>query len=207
MGTTYYDSEGKATFLFDNVPIRAVKKAFFKDKLGTLHTLLKLVYNSVTYDFNETAQGGAVVFANNYTGWEFIAPDDRLDFTEISGMTLGAALTDIRETLASAPVPAWDKFAAWVENRAAYPKYVISQSAAYIKPTSGAYTQISPPDFTAMSGESFVDFLDVLITAVGSSGLSMSDFMTSDTGFECVIQLRNSSNGSTLITMTFKFRE
>jgi len=205
MGTTYYDSEGKATFLFNGVPIRAVKRASFKDKLGTLHTLLKLVYNSVTYDFNETAQGGAVVFANNYTNWEFIAPDDRFDFEGYANMTLGATLQNMRTVLAENPIPAWDKFAGWVKGTGAYPQYVVSQSTAYISPVGGSETQITAPDFTAMSGESFVDFLDVLIIAIGASSQSMSGYKTSDTAFACEVRLEANSN--TLVTMTFKFRE
>lgn len=205
MGTTYFDSEGKTTFLFDHVPIYSVKKAFFKDKLGTVHTLLKMIYNSVTYDFRKTAEGGAVIFANNYTGWEFIAPDDRLDFEGYTNMTLSEALSAVCTKLAEKPIPSWDKFAAWVKNSGSYPKYVISQCTAYIAPIGGVYTQINAPDFTTMAGDSFVDFLDVLIAALGGSSLNMANFKTGDTSFACVIDL--SSNGNELISMTFKFRE
>ena len=206
MGLTYYDSEGEAKFI-NGVPINAVKKATFRDKLGTLHTLLKMVYNSVTYDFTKTARGGAVIFANNYKKWEFIAPDDRLDFAGYSDMTLGEALSAMRTTLVANPISAWDNFAAWVYDMNDYPKYVISNNLAYISPIGGNYTQISPPDFRSMAGRDFVNFLDVLIAAVGTSDLAMSDFKDSDTGFSCAIDVRNKTGGSTFIGMTFTFRE
>jgi len=205
MGTTYFDSEGKTTFLFNHVPIYSVKKAFFKDKLGTVHTLLKMIYNSVTYDFRKTAEGGAVIFANNYTGWEFIAPDDRLDFEGYTNMTLSEALSAVRTKLAENPIPSWDRFAGWVYESGSYPKIVVSKCTAYIKPIGGSSTQIGAPDFTAMAGGSFVDFLDVLITALEDSSLNMPNFKTGDTSFACMIDLFN--NDSTLISMTFKFRE
>lgn len=206
MGSTIYDSTGEAQLLFDGVPIRAVKKATFKDKLGTLHTLLKLVYNSVTYDFNETAQGGAVVFANNYTNWEFIAPDDRLDFSGMANMTLGNALSTIRGTLVNNPIPAWDKFAAWVYDTGNYPKDIIANTIAYIAPLGGTVTQITAPDFTTMTSGDFVSFLDVLIKAVGNSDLSASAFKTDDKVFKCVISLYRSQYDY-LMSMTFTFRE
>jgi hypothetical protein len=120
-------------------------------------------------------------------------------------MTLGDALASIQQTLVANPIPAWDKFAAWVKGTGSYPKYVVSQCTAYIAPIGGAYSHINAPDFTTMSGGSFVDFLDVLITALGDSNLRMENFKTSDTSFACVIDL--SSNGNELISMTFKFRE
>ena len=206
MGTTYYDSQGSATFLPNGVPIYAVKKATFKDKMGVLHSLLKMVYNSVTYNFTETAQGGAVIFQNDYTGWEFVAPDGRLDFSAYNSMTLGEALSAIRQTLVTNPVPSWDKFAEWVYSTGSYPKYVLANSKAYVSPYGGSYTQISSPDFTSMSGNTFVDFLDVLINAMGNSNLPMSEFRTGETEFKYLIDLQNTS-GNTLINMTFVFRE
>lgn len=199
MGTTYYDSEGQALFLH-GVPIRAVKRAFFTGK-----QMLKMAINSVTYDFEETAKGGAVIFQNNYTGWEFIAPDDRLDFDSYSGMTLGDTLSAIRNVLASNPIPSWDKFAQWVYNMGYYPKYVVSQCTAYIRPTGGSYTQITAPDFTSMQNTGFVGFLDVLIAAVGSVSLPMSSYLNGDRRFECEVMVKNGD--STLATMTFIFRE
>lgn len=207
MGTTYYDKDGMATFLFGNVPINAVKKAFFTNKLGTVSQLLKMVYNSVTYDFQKTAQGGAVIFARNYEDWEFVAPDNRLDFTGYSNMTLGEALESMRNSLVANPIPAWEQFADWIYTTGEYAKNVVVSCTAYLKPVGGTYTQINAPDFSAMAGNTFVDLLDVLIAAcepIKDNPASM--YKTADKKIVCVISLNNSS-GNELINMSFVFRE
>ena len=207
MGTTYYDREGESAFLFGGVPIHAVKRATFKDKLGTLHTLLKLVYNSVTYDFNETAQGGAVIFANNYKNWEFIAPDDRLDFEGYSSMTLGETLDDMQAVLADNPIPAWEQFACWLSKMIYTINAATSYYTVYLKNTRGTIsTPIDVLTFSSMT--TFSQFLDTLIAALApASELSMANFKTSDTSFACVLSFVNPSNGYELRTMTFTFRE
>ena len=205
MGTSYFDSEGEATFLFDGVPINAVKKAFFKNKLGTVSQLLKMIYNSVTYDFTKTAQNGVVIFANNYSGWEFVAPDDRLDFEGYTNMTIGEALVAMRETLVDDPIPAWDKFSEWIYDYGDYLKNFAGQCTTFICPINGSGMYINGINFTKMTGGKFVDFLDVLIDALDGYNLNMSDYKTSDTSFACNITLEN--NGEYLIDMTFKFRE
>ena len=205
MGTSYFDSEGSATFLFDNVPINAVKRARFKDKLGTIHTLLKMVYNSVTYDFTKTAKNGAVIFADNYSGWEFIAPDNRLDFDGYTNMTMGDALKSMRAALVQDPIPAWDKFASWLDGYSDYLKNFAGQCTTFIWPINGSGQYINGINFTKMTGGSFIDFLDVLIDALDGYDIGMSNYKTSDTSFACILTLSN-ENGH-LIDMTFKFRE
>lgn len=207
MGTSYYDSNGEATFLFGKVPIYAVKKAFFKSKLGTVYQLMKMVYNSVTYDFSKTAEGGAVIFENDYSTWEFIAPDDRLNFESYSSMTLGEALNDMQATLTSNPVPAWEQFVGWFNDI----RYTVNSATGYctvrLRNSRGSIsTQINALQFSEMS--SFVEFLDTLETACAPAlGLDMADFKTSDTSFACELAFINPSSNQEFMSMTFKFRE
>lgn len=205
MGTSYFDSEGSATFLFGKVPIYAVKKATFKDKLGTLHTLLKMIYNSVTYDFTKTAQGGAVIFANNYQEWEFIAPDDRLDFEGYSSMTIGETLAHIRSVVSSNPIPAWEQFAQWVNSLSGTMTDIASACDTYlIAPYGANTTRINAPVFSQMG--SFVDFLDMLIAACQpAKDNPMSLYKRDGAKFQCAI--RFCRNDTELISMVFKFRE
>ena len=198
MGMTYYDSEGEANFLFNTVPIRAVKKAFFKDKMGTVKQMLKLVYNSVTYDFSKTAQGGAVIFADNYQSWTFIAPDDRLDMEGYASMSIGQALESMATTLTENPIPAWDEFAEWLDSNT-MKSMVGSMGTAYLLDASGyAVCQISNLTFPAIN--SFLDILGMLQAWLApAAGTSMSRFTIAN-GFTCQLQIGT-------MVMRFTFRE
>lgn len=206
VGTSYYDSDGEAMFLFGGVPIRAVKRAFFKNKLGTIHQLLKLAYNSVIYDFSKTAEGGAVIFENNYTEWEFIAPDNRLDFEGYTNMTLGEAFDAMGVALTDNPIPAWEQFAEWFNTIRNKVNLGTNAFYIYLKDANGiASTEINNFSFSKIT--TFVDFIETLKTACTPAlNRSMADFKTSDTSFACILIFYNSS-WSKVMSTTFKFRE
>lgn len=106
-----YDYAGPA-LLWRSIPLRTIKKAFFK-KGNTIRTLTKLILNSVTYDFKETAEGGAVIVPPEYAAVEFISPDGRIDYNKLLEDTLGNEISSTIEILKTNPIPAWDRFAEW----------------------------------------------------------------------------------------------
>lgn len=206
MGMTYYDSNGETVFLFGKIPIYAVKKAFFKNKLGTVTQLAKMVYNSVTYDFSKTAEGGAVIFENDYSTWEFIAPDDRLDFEGYTSKTLGETFTAMKIALTDNPIPAWEQFAEWFNNIRSQVNYVSGRFDVSLGDPRGRVSiPVNAFEFPVMT--SFVDFIEALESGCAPAlGQNMEVFKTSDTSFACNLTFYN-SNGTVFMYMTFKFRE
>lgn len=198
MGTSYYDSKGEATFLFDGVPINAVKRATFKDKLGTVSQLIKMIYNGVTYDFRETAQGGAVIFADDFKRWEFIAPDDRLDMEGYATMTIGQALDSMETTLAANPIPAWEKFAEWLDSNTMKSMVGNMGTIWLLDATGYAVAQVNKLTFPPIN--SFLDILGMLQSCLApAAGTSMSRFAVTN-GYRCQLQIGT-------MVMAFTFRE
>jgi hypothetical protein len=129
------DITGEADLSFHGIPLRAIKKASFVDKLAVAKNLLKMVVNGVTYDFQKTALNGAVIFGMNYGLWDFVAPDDRFDFADYGDFTVGQTLLDMERILAEAPVPAWDSFIRWLNANLQNLNLDLSKiSSFYIRP-------------------------------------------------------------------------
>lgn len=201
--TNFFDSTGPTTLLFGKIPINAVKRATFKDKLGVVHTLLKMVYNSITYDFTRTAEGGVVVLSSDFAVWEFIAPDDRLDLDNIVGMSLINGFRHLKNILENEPIPAWDKFAEWFGKVTAYANQLFTNCAVQVM-TPDKTQAWSIDNFEFTSTNDFVDFLDTFITRFNSIKGNMKDFSTGN-GVSFVLRLVNDSAES--IDLEFKFRE
>lgn len=108
------DITGEANLNFHGIPLNAIKKASFLSKANTVAAILKMTVNNVTYDFQKTAQNGAVVFGGNYGRWDFIAPNGRFNFSSYANSTVGQTLQDMESVLTVSPVPAWDTFIRWV---------------------------------------------------------------------------------------------
>lgn len=198
MGTVIIDKTGEADLSFHSVPLHAVKKATFKTKLGVLHDLLKMVWNGFTYHFAETAQNGAVIFNSNYKNWEFIAPDDRLDFAGYADMTIGEVLTEMETVLTASPIPAWDRFAVWLDDNSLKAMLGNVTETQLITP-SGVFTKVNNLEMTDMT--SFVDLLEILRSCLAPAlEQSMADY-ASGKGYACQLWINSS------ITMKFTFRE
>jgi hypothetical protein len=121
MAWTYYDKLGEGEKLFEDpnkvesgVPITAVKRAYFKDALGKIHTLFKIIYNSTVYDFRKNAENGAVIFKKKFGKIEFVAPDNRLDFEAYTQMTIGEVISAIKAAVEESAIPAWEYFSAYI---------------------------------------------------------------------------------------------
>lgn len=206
----WYDSEGSASFWRDTVPLRTVKRAFFK-KNGTVNALAKLILNAVTYDFRETALGGVVIMASDYSTIEFISPDGRLPYGEYETMTLGQTLDSMEEILTESPIPAWDKFTAWLGANFTNLGDVTNNIASCTLKTidSGTQTVVNLPDFSTVTN--MVTFLDMLEATVEPAlGQDMSIYQLDDYAFGCglVMVSQPDENGSTVtLSMGFLFRE
>lgn len=215
MGEMIFDSTGVAT-LFHTVPLHAVKKATFKTKLGILHDLLQMTWNNVTYDFTQTAKNGAVVFSNSYQNWEFVAPDDVLDFNSYQSMTIGEALDAVRATIISNPIPAWNKFATWVGDRYETINSFFNNDniVAILRPDRGSQTMeellqkhsMKKMEFTADT-TSVVDIIDILKNAFGDMANEPLSYYDADqSNLKFSIELYNTENGNSMMVY-FIFRE
>ena len=215
MGEMIFDSTGVAT-LFHTVPLHAVKKATFKTKLGILHDLLQMTWNNVTYDFTQTAKNGAVVFSNSYQNWEFVAPDDVLDFNSYQSMTIGEALDAVRTTTISNPIPAWNKFAIWVGNNHETINSFFNNDniVTILRPATGSQTMEELLQNHSMNQMEFVadmtsvaDIIDVLKNAFGDlANKPLSDYDIDSSNLKFNIELYDLTNGNGM-TVYFTFRE
>lgn len=203
MGTIIIDKTGEADLSFHSVPLHAVKKATFKDKLGVLHTLVKMVWKSVTYNFNETAQNGAVIFANSYENWDFIAPDNRLSFSGYLNMTLGEVLENMETVLTESPIPAWDKFAEWLGGKGNLANSVLGGvTTTYLITPGGAQTQVN--NLTVPELTCFLDLLAALKDCTEPASAQAMSAYAYGSGFQCTLRLVSESSTT---DMTFTFRE
>ena len=207
MGTTYFDQKGNASFLFDKVPIHAVKRAFFTDKLGTVHTLMKLVHNAVTYDFSQSAKGGCVAFASDYSTWEFIAPDGRMGVERgiYQGKTFVEGLRQLQTIVSETPVPAWDQFAVWLNTKMEKVNSYSRSVTVYLMTPDQAYSGQCVNKFVLHGSANFADFLeDVIACVTGAYGSQrMNDYLVDNT-IQFVLKL---TVMSATVMMHFIFRE
>mgnify|MGYP003292928517 CR=1 FL=1 len=203
MESIWFDSEGEAKF-WKNIPLRTVKKAFFR-KGSAIRALAKMVLNNVTYDFRETAQGGAVIVPPDFSAIEFIAPDGRINYTSLIGGNLGNAITETIAVLENAPIEAWDKFASWFGSNS-----TVSNIAGHI--TGCELRTIDRSMSTAIDIPDLANITDMasLLEAVKSAtaqahGQAMSAYRLDDSAFGWALKLI--ADGSSELTIGFIFRE
>lgn len=202
-GSNWFDSEGRAEF-WNSIPLRTVKKAFFR-KGSIVRTLTKLVINSVTYDFVKTAQGGAVIVPPDYSAIEFISPDNRIPYKTLLSGNLGNALTVTIETLTTAPIPSWDRFASWFGSSDALSDLSAGISKCELQTIDGRQsTVVSVPDFTNI--KNMVSILEATKAATENAhGQALSMYQLDTAAFGWAIKLTAADGVS--ITVGFLFRE
>lgn len=207
-GNTWFDYEGRAKF-WNSIPLRTVKKAVFKNGNIT-KTLTKLILNNVTHDFNKTAQGGAVIVPPDYSVMQFIAPDDRIDYETLLNGNFGDALTAIITTLSTDPIPAWDKFAAWIGGIDVIQSAVDQMGSCEIQTIDGTSSQvIDMPYFTNIKDmASLLDMTKAVTHQAHNQPLSMYQLDTASFGWAFRIATLPDENGNvTALTLGFLFRE
>lgn len=206
-GTMYFDRYGTTQLLFGKVPANAVKRAFLTDKLGTVHTLLKMTYKSLVYDFTKSAKGGCVTYASNYSEWEFIAPDGRLrvDKGVYNGKTFVNGIRQLQSIVRENPIPAWDEFAVWMNRKIPDIDTYSSWVTVYINTPDNAVSAVCANNFKLTESTGFSDFLDDVITIVNSaSGLPNMDSYLVDNTIQWILELKVMGKS---IPMHFTFRE
>lgn len=208
------DKNGEADLSWHEVPLNAIKKATFKDKMNVLHDLFSLTVRGITYNFKKTAQYGAVVFRGNGETWEFVAPDGRLTFADYDTLTLGQTLAVVRQTLVEKPIPAWDTFIAWVNNFLS--GLAFDESAVpycYLFPINSTDTaraiKVNTPTFKGWTD--FVSLIDSLTRAFApAKNTAQSTYRTSDTSFGyklTLVGLEEDGTESSIMSFNFVFRE
>lgn len=206
--TIFFDITGQAN-TFHGIPLLAMKKANFVDKLQAVFGLAKIVVNGATYNVAETAKNGAVALGESYRRWEFIAPDGQLDFDQWLGMTFGEGLLALKENLSQKPIVPWDKFATWVGQNTGNltPSGDVKITLETI--TSGQYS--NEIDVLAFSGISdFSSFISTIYDgSVSAHSNPMSAYAQSDRSFGFLLRFvaTDSEGQTTTAQITTIFRE
>ena len=188
MGSNIWiDSEGEAKF-WNSVPLLTVKKAFFK-KGNIVRALMKIVANGITYNFRETAQGGAVIVPPDYSAIEFISPDGRIDYKTLLNGSLGNALTESINILEVEPVPAWDKFVLWLSGTGVLSNLESHNGKYEIQSIDGTSSmEINEPTFQNLSN--MVSLLEAVKTAASQAhGHQLSMYQLDSAAFGWAIKL------------------
>lgn len=216
----YIDWTGQSDLSFHGIPLNIVKNAVFKDKLSSIKNIWKLVVNGAVYDFRKSAQSGAVIYRSNYSLWDFIAPDDMIDFDALRSMSISDALGEIYAAISDTPVPAWDQFFHWLHESIgidgidtslisscyyrALPESSMTMEEAMVDAVEGGIV-----DFTKMTDS--VTFIRELIDILGPLGMvDMSQIMPSydRIGFMVIFCRINpeTSQEEPLLAMGFQIR-
>ena len=205
----FYDDTGQAT-LYNGVPLRTIKRAFFK-KGSAVFTLMKLVLNSVTYDFRETAENGAVICPKDYRSIQFISPDDRIDYDSLKQVTLKETLDTVITICETNPIPSWDKFAEFLgSNIGTLSSATANMASVTFSTVDGAtIKEVSIPDFTVVNNAAtlFLTLRDAIEPAWADSTLL---YELDDAAFGFVITITSvpDENGATTtFSLGFMFRE
>ena len=215
------DITGEADLSFHGIPLRAIKKAGFVDRLGAVKSLIKMAVNGVMIDFRKTAQNGVVLFGQNYGLWDFVAPDGRFDFSGYADLTVGQTLLDMERILTEAPVPAWERFIQWLnENLQNYDLDMSHISSFYICPIIFEETDQEELLNSAVRGGEFtleeltdcVAFIQSIEQAVAPvADRPLSEYMTGEGAFgfmilACTIN-QNTGEEQVVIPLSFRFRQ
>lgn len=211
-GEYWFDHTGESK-LWNSIPLRAAKKAIFS-KAGSVYSLAKLIFNGITINFNDTAQGGVVIAPSDYSAIMFVSPDERINYELCSTLTLGDTMDHIIGVLNTNPIPAWDKFATWLGSRndmLGAASNVIA--GCTISDMSGTVSDdINIPVFSEFTNA--VQLFEMIRTAIApAADLSTASFQadTAAFGFVLNITIRMPQDDGTVqtgtIAMGFLFRE
>ena len=214
-----YGTTSQGQFL-SGVPLAALKKAKFLTKVGGFLTMARLVYRNTVYDISKTSQTGAVLYSGGYDGFVFVAPDDRLDFAAIPGMTMGALMDYLYTTTSETRIPAWDDFFEWFHQVSEQITQVLESAhrAFLISPNSERYFQIGIPALGAVSD--FPSFADAFRSALSDGvadetgvlpkDVAAEEFQVAEKAFAfgaSITTLDEEGNEKELLSLMFLFRE
>lgn len=204
-----YDDTGPAT-LHNGVPLRAVKRAFFK-KGNAVFTLMKLIINSVTYDFRETAQNGVVICPQDFSAIEFISPDGRIDYNALKNVTLQESLNGIINICGTKPIPAWDKFSEFLGANVASLSDAVNNMASVTLSTIDGVTvvEVDKPDFSlVVDAATLFAMIRDTVEPAWSYPTSLYELDTAAFGFMLTITSVPAQDGViTTFSLGFLFRE
>lgn len=203
-----FDSEGTSSF-WKGIPLYALKKAIFK-KNNIAYTIKKMILNSVTYDFDKTAQGGVVIVPPEFTIIEFISPDGRIDYANLLNGNFGEALTATISILETKPISAWDNFVGWFAGKNIFSEMTDSIAKVELMSLDDvAYEEISMPDFSNISN--MADMLRATkLAAENAFDRPMTSFQLDSAAFGWIIRVTSveDENGDTAnLDIGFLFRE
>lgn len=208
-GNSWFDYEGSAKF-YKQLPLLCTKKAIFK-RNGLVHNLMKLVLNATVFNFKETAEGGVVICAPNFTTISFVSPDNRLDYLSYHNMTLGEALDAIEAVITENPIQAWDKFTNWIGTNGDKLKDMTSNIATSeltnVEETSTV--TVGTPVFTEIT--TMVSFIQMLKTQFEPALTQpMTNYMLDDKAIGCTLKMTTNPDDKgtvTVLQMAYIFRE
>ena len=205
----WFDYKGSEHY-WKTVPLRCVKKALFS-RNGVVQGITQMIVNAVVYDFNKTAQGGAVIVAGDYSSCGFIAPDDRLPYDDYLTMTLGQVMNDMEEVLTKKPIPSWDNFMAWLGlNYEAIGDATLNMSSCQLQTIDGG-TSISMGIVDFAKVKNFVTFMEqVEIKAPAALRKPLTMFQLDDYVFGFALHMTSSpdEDGNTAtLHVGFMFRQ
>ena len=109
--------------LFGELDFSRYQNVQFKNKLGDMYDIFRVIYNGRKYIYGAgggtggsggggttVPDNGAVAVSNDFTVWQFIAPPNRWDLQYFADKTLRQSLEEIVEDTANAPIPAFKEF-------------------------------------------------------------------------------------------------
>lgn len=211
------DILGEANLNFHGIPLNAIKKASFITKLNTACALLKMTVNNVTYDFEKTAQNGAVIFGANYGLWDFVAPDGRFDFPHYvspeAALSINDVLTDMERILTTAPVPAWETFIQWLgSNLQKYEIDTSGLSSCYVSDLNGLVTPVKANVIrldNLTDCVSFIQNLEHALEPIATQNASVFAVEGNKIGFAFICYILNKETGEEeeAFGLAFRFRQ
>jgi hypothetical protein len=211
------DILGEANLNFHGIPLNAIKKASFITKLNTACALLKMTVNNVTYDFEKTAQNGAVIFGLNYGLWDFVAPDGRFDFphyvSQEDALSVNDVLMDMERILTTAPVPAWDTFIRWLgDNLREYGIDTSGITSCFVSDLNGLFAPVRSNVISLHNLTdcvSFIQDLEKTLEPIASQPASTFAVDGDKIGFafRCCIYNKETNTEEEAFALAFRFRQ
>lgn len=166
----------------DGLPLGSVKKAWYRNKLGTVFSLVRLIYNNSVYIFDGQdhsggsgggAEGGggdiddengSVTTDQEMLTWTFIAPKNRFSIEELTQGTFAESMETLAQECEEEPVPAWEEFSAFFGSNAETVDQVFAMA------TRAAIKGIPIMLVPAKNVATFPDFLRWIISISGDAG-------------------------------------
>ena len=205
----WFDYKGSEHY-WRTMPLRCIKRSFFSVN-GVARYITQMIVNSVVYDFNKTAQGGAVIVASDYSSCGFIAPDDRLPYDDYLTMTLGQVMLDMEQVLKKKPIPSWDNFMAWLGfNYETIDEATLRMDSCQITTIDGGTsTTMGLIDFSKV--KDFVTFLaQVRSKAAAALSLPLTTYQLDEYVFGFALNMVSSPDedgNTTTLNIGFMFRQ